>query len=96
MDPALRKVDILSAWSFCSYSCQKTQKLYMLERTTTCARISQMKQNMRRGLHIAIIILHVHARVLDRVQALLVNRRSSLISAYSLPVEIPAHTPNNA
>ena len=44
--------------------------------------------NVRRGLHRACTIrVHV-ARTRTRVQALLLIRRSSLISAYSLPVEI--------
>ena len=45
--------------------------------------------NIRRGLHRARAHF-VRARTRTRVQALLelLNRRSSLISAYSLPVEI--------
>ena len=42
--------------------------------------------NVRRGLHRACAIGVHLART--RVQALLLIRRSSLISAYSLPVEI--------
>ena len=82
MDPALRQVDILSGQPV--PRAVKKRKSYVQEDKLKPARNMTMPLYMLRMRN-----AWSHTRVnYTRVQALLVIRRSSLISAYSLPVEI--------